>query len=248
MVRGFGLLLVVGIALAFALRADCRLGRARARRAATAHRGRLRAVAAGRRCRGRPARCRGALGRGGGQRGGTRRARAARRRRTRRSPARHRCARSGASPPPSRRLAHPRRLPAPPRPRARRRLRARRARLDRRHADARRLRRAAARPGRTCRRCATSTTLQDATDSSGEIDVLVRGKDVASPRVVRWMSDYQQRVLSHFGYAEAKGCRDRDALPGVLAAGPVPGHERDEREARSTRCSPPCRRTSPPAC
>lgn len=49
-------------------------------------------------------------------------------------------------------------------------------------------------------------TLQDATHSSGELDVLVQGADVARPDVVRWMSSYQQRVLRRFGYTEAKGC------------------------------------------
>jgi len=49
-------------------------------------------------------------------------------------------------------------------------------------------------------------TLQDATSSSGEIDVLVRGRDLARPQVVRWMAGYQQRVLKRFGYAEARGC------------------------------------------
>jgi hydrophobe/amphiphile efflux-3 (HAE3) family protein len=56
-------------------------------------------------------------------------------------------------------------------------------------------------------------TLQDATDSSGEIDVLVRGTNVASPAVVRWMSAYQQRVLRRFGYREAKGCRAATLCP-----------------------------------
>jgi hydrophobe/amphiphile efflux-3 (HAE3) family protein len=57
------------------------------------------------------------------------------------------------------------------------------------------------------------STLQDETDSSGEIDVLVRARDIASPRVVHWMSDYQQRVLKRFGYAEAKGCRAATLCP-----------------------------------
>jgi hydrophobe/amphiphile efflux-3 (HAE3) family protein len=48
--------------------------------------------------------------------------------------------------------------------------------------------------------------LQDSTASSGEIDVLVQGGDVARPQVVRWMTDYQRRVLRRFGFDEAKGC------------------------------------------
>ena len=56
-------------------------------------------------------------------------------------------------------------------------------------------------------------TLQDRTASSGEIDLLVQGDNVASPKVVRWMTDYQQRVLRRFGYAEAKGCRTATLCP-----------------------------------
>ena len=56
-------------------------------------------------------------------------------------------------------------------------------------------------------------TLQDRTASSGEIDVLVKGRDVATPQVVRWMTDYQQRVLTRFGYEEAKGCRAATLCP-----------------------------------
>jgi hydrophobe/amphiphile efflux-3 (HAE3) family protein len=56
-------------------------------------------------------------------------------------------------------------------------------------------------------------TLQAATSSSGEIDVLVRGRDVARPEVVRWMTDYQRRVLLRVGYVEAKGCQAAPLCP-----------------------------------
>lgn len=56
-------------------------------------------------------------------------------------------------------------------------------------------------------------TLQDRTASSGEIDVLVEGADVATPQVVRWMTDYQQRVLERFGYDESKGCHAATLCP-----------------------------------
>lgn len=56
-------------------------------------------------------------------------------------------------------------------------------------------------------------TLQDATASSGEIDVLVQGEDLARPAVVRWMAGYQQRVLRRFGYEEARGCRTATLCP-----------------------------------
>jgi uncharacterized protein len=55
--------------------------------------------------------------------------------------------------------------------------------------------------------------LQDRTASSGEIDVLVQGRDVASPQVVRWMAGYQRSVLRRFGYDEAKGCAAATLCP-----------------------------------
>jgi hydrophobe/amphiphile efflux-3 (HAE3) family protein len=56
-------------------------------------------------------------------------------------------------------------------------------------------------------------TLQDATSSSGEIDVLVQGHDLARPQVVRWMAGYQRRVLKRFGYVEARGCAAATLCP-----------------------------------
>jgi hydrophobe/amphiphile efflux-3 (HAE3) family protein len=56
-------------------------------------------------------------------------------------------------------------------------------------------------------------TLQDATASSGEIDVLVQGDDLARPEVVRWMAAYQQRVLRRFGFDADRGCRTATLCP-----------------------------------
>jgi uncharacterized protein len=56
--------------------------------------------------------------------------------------------------------------------------------------------------------------LQDRTASSGEIDVLIQGRNVASPQVVAWMAAYQQRVLKRFGYAESQDCRTATLCPG----------------------------------
>ncbi|HEU4701449.1 MAG TPA: MMPL family transporter [Conexibacter sp.] len=55
--------------------------------------------------------------------------------------------------------------------------------------------------------------LQDRTASSGEIDVLIEGRNVASPQTVAWMTDYQQRILRRFGYDEAKGCQAATLCP-----------------------------------
>ncbi|MDW5597924.1 MMPL family transporter, partial [Conexibacter stalactiti] len=56
-------------------------------------------------------------------------------------------------------------------------------------------------------------TLQDATRSSGAIDVVVRGEDVVSPAVVSWMTDYQGRVLRRLGYDARAGCADARLCP-----------------------------------
>ncbi len=42
-------------------------------------------------------------------------------------------------------------------------------------------------------------TLERATGVSGEIDVAVRGRDVATPAVVGWMSSYERTLLKRFG-------------------------------------------------
>jgi hydrophobe/amphiphile efflux-3 (HAE3) family protein len=56
-------------------------------------------------------------------------------------------------------------------------------------------------------------TLQDKTASSGEIDVLIEGTNLTTPKTVAWMTDYQQRVLRRFGYDESKGCQAATLCP-----------------------------------
>jgi uncharacterized protein len=46
------------------------------------------------------------------------------------------------------------------------------------------------------------TTLEKVTGVSGEIDVAVRGANVASPGTLTWMIDYENGLLSHYGYVE----------------------------------------------
>ena len=73
--------------------------------------------------------------------------------------------------------------------------------------------------------------LQDRTASSGEIDVLVEGRDVATPQVVRWMADYQQRVLRRFGYDEAKGCRTATLCPAFSLPDLLQGQDARSQQA-----------------
>jgi hydrophobe/amphiphile efflux-3 (HAE3) family protein len=45
--------------------------------------------------------------------------------------------------------------------------------------------------------------LERETGIGGQIDMLLEGKDLASPAVVEWMSSYESSVLKRFGYASA---------------------------------------------
>jgi hydrophobe/amphiphile efflux-3 (HAE3) family protein len=48
--------------------------------------------------------------------------------------------------------------------------------------------------------------LQRSTNVGGEIDVTVAAADLTQPAVLSWMTSYQQRVLRQFGYSPARGC------------------------------------------
>ena len=54
--------------------------------------------------------------------------------------------------------------------------------------------------------------IQRATGASGEVDVLVRANDLTDPRVVKWMSSFEQRVLAAHGFnGQYPSCRSRRA-------------------------------------
>ncbi|MGA9859876.1 MAG: MMPL family transporter, partial [Solirubrobacteraceae bacterium] len=58
-------------------------------------------------------------------------------------------------------------------------------------------------------------TLEKVTGVSGEIDVTVRGADVATPATVRWMVSYENTLLNHYGYLEEKGCARATLCPAL---------------------------------
>ncbi len=67
-------------------------------------------------------------------------------------------------------------------------------------------------------------TLEKVTGVSGEIDVVVHAKNVATPAVVGWMTSYENRLMSHYGYLETKGCAHSTlcpalSLPDLFSAG-----------------------------
>lgn len=55
--------------------------------------------------------------------------------------------------------------------------------------------------------------LQESSGIGGQIDLLVEGRKVTDPAVVRWMSRYQQQVLRDAGYNAKRGCGEADLCP-----------------------------------
>jgi hypothetical protein len=58
-------------------------------------------------------------------------------------------------------------------------------------------------------------TLEHVTGVSGEIDVVVHARDVATSRTIRWMLSYEDRLLTHYGYLETKGCSHATLCPAL---------------------------------
>jgi uncharacterized protein len=57
--------------------------------------------------------------------------------------------------------------------------------------------------------------LQRATGVAGEIDVIVEGRDLTEPAVVRWMRDYQSGLLERYGYSSERGCGEAELCPAL---------------------------------
>jgi uncharacterized protein len=58
-------------------------------------------------------------------------------------------------------------------------------------------------------------TLQRSTGVSGEIDVTVKARDLADPKVVNWMTSYQQSLLRHYRYSTKRGCGEATLCPAL---------------------------------
>ena len=74
--------------------------------------------------------------------------------------------------------------------------------------------------------------LQRETGVAGEVDVLVEGRDLTDPAVIAWMRDYQYEVLAAPRLLGRARLPRRGAVPGAVAAGPVP-HAGAVRDARA---------------
>jgi uncharacterized protein len=58
-------------------------------------------------------------------------------------------------------------------------------------------------------------TLEHVTGVSGEIDVVVHSSNVATPSTIGWMLRYEDALLAHYGYVEAKGCAKATLCPAL---------------------------------
>jgi hypothetical protein len=57
--------------------------------------------------------------------------------------------------------------------------------------------------------------LERVTGVSGEIDVVVHARNVAAPKTIGWMLGYENRLLKHYGYLETKGCSKATLCPAL---------------------------------
>jgi hydrophobe/amphiphile efflux-3 (HAE3) family protein len=57
--------------------------------------------------------------------------------------------------------------------------------------------------------------LEHVTGVSGEVDVTVRAQNVATPQAISWMTQYEQSLLAHYGYVEARGCGHATLCPAL---------------------------------
>jgi predicted RND superfamily exporter protein len=53
---------------------------------------------------------------------------------------------------------------------------------------------------------ANLNTLERVTGVGGEIDLMASAKDLAKPATIEWMSSYESAILKRYGYSEARGC------------------------------------------
>ena len=59
------------------------------------------------------------------------------------------------------------------------------------------------------------TALQRSTGVSGEIDVTVQANDLTDPAVLGWMRSYQADLLHHYGYTTKRGCGQAKLCPAL---------------------------------
>ncbi|HEY3864775.1 MAG TPA: MMPL family transporter, partial [Solirubrobacteraceae bacterium] len=55
--------------------------------------------------------------------------------------------------------------------------------------------------------------LERATGVAGQLDLMVSAKDLTKPSTIEWMSSYESAMLKRFGYSEARGCGQARLCP-----------------------------------
>jgi uncharacterized protein len=55
--------------------------------------------------------------------------------------------------------------------------------------------------------------LQRSTGVGSSVDVMIEGKDLTRPEVLAWMIDYQTAILKRFGYSATRGCGEAELCP-----------------------------------
>jgi hydrophobe/amphiphile efflux-3 (HAE3) family protein len=55
--------------------------------------------------------------------------------------------------------------------------------------------------------------LERSSGVGGEVDVMLSGRALATPRTIEWMSSYQRAVLRRFGYGAGRGCGRAQVCP-----------------------------------
>ena len=87
--------------------------------------------------------------------------------------------------------------------------------------------------------------LQKATGVAGEIDVVVQSKDLTDPKVVAWMRDYQSGRAQALPLLVQERLRQGRPVPGAVAAPTCSdGRRGQDAGAASAGCWAPCRPTS----
>ena len=59
------------------------------------------------------------------------------------------------------------------------------------------------------------TSLQKATGVSGQIDVTVKGDDLTDPRVITWMTGYQKELAARYRFSADQGCGEAKLCPAL---------------------------------
>ncbi len=75
--------------------------------------------------------------------------------------------------------------------------------------------------------------LQRATGVGGQLDVMIESDDVATPEVVGWMRTYQQKLLDRYGYSKDRPCGQAALCPAFSLPDLFSSEPRDAQQIRA---------------